>query len=211
MATLYLVRHGKPASAFDADLDPGLDDVGRQQATAAAEDLAPLGPLPIFSSPLARARETAEPLAARWERAPRVETRVAELPSPTDALAERARFVRGVMAGVWSAAGADLQAWRRALVEWVGALEQDCVVFSHFIAINATPFWPRMVTIDSAATRRSSPATCCGRRRRSFIPIHDDGIVMSVTLHCATPSHYTTRQYSFAAMSCARARYPDAA
>lgn len=137
MATLYFVRHGKPASAFDADLDPGLDALGHRQAEAVAEELAPRGPLPIYSSPLARARQSAEPLSTRWKRAALVEPRVAELPSPTDALAERARFVRQVMTGGWAAAGAELQAWRQALIDWVSGRDHNCVVFSHFIAINA--------------------------------------------------------------------------
>lgn len=65
MATLFLVRHGRAAAGFDGHHDPGLDDLGRTQAISAAAHLAPLGPLAIYSSPLARARETAIPLSQR--------------------------------------------------------------------------------------------------------------------------------------------------
>lgn len=64
MAKIYLVRHGQAASGWGLEEDPGLDDLGRSQARDAAQKLAPLGPLPILSSPKARARETASPLAA---------------------------------------------------------------------------------------------------------------------------------------------------
>ena len=66
MATLFLVRHGKAAAGFDGHHDPGLDELGARQASATATVLAPHGPIQIYSSPLARARETAEPLVERW-------------------------------------------------------------------------------------------------------------------------------------------------
>jgi broad specificity phosphatase PhoE len=135
--TLYLVRHGQATAGFGAHLDPGLSDLGRHQAEAAAARLASLGPLPIYSSPLARACETAAPLAQRWRRTPIIERRVSELPSPTLDLAERARWVREVMLRRWSDLDATLQVWRSALVACVSDFEEDCVVFSHFIAINA--------------------------------------------------------------------------
>jgi broad specificity phosphatase PhoE len=136
MAKIYLVRHGKAAAGFDGHADPGLDDLGRTQAEAAADLLEGLGPLTIYSSPLARARETAIPLARRWSRDVIIEPRVAEIPSPTDDLAERAAWLREAMAGSWSALGEELQAWRRALIDCVTAMPEDSVVFCHFIAIN---------------------------------------------------------------------------
>ncbi len=136
MATVYLVRHGKAAAGFDGHTDPGLDDLGRAQAESTAAMLDGLGPLPIYSSPLARARETAEPLARRWSSEVIIEPRVAEIPSPTDDLVERAAWLRQAMAGSWSALDPSLQAWRQALIDCVAAMPEDSVVFCHFIAIN---------------------------------------------------------------------------
>jgi broad specificity phosphatase PhoE len=137
MATIYLVRHGKAAAGFDGHLDPGLDDLGRRQATAVADELHPLGPLPIYSSPLARARETAAPLAALWQQDIMIEPRVAEIPSPTEDLGQRSEWLRRAMAGDWSSLDPELQAWRQALVDCLAAINADAVVFCHFIAINA--------------------------------------------------------------------------
>lgn len=136
MAKIYMVRHGKAAAGFDGHPDPGLDDLGRSQAEATAAMLADLGPLPIYASPLARARETAIPLAERWATEVIIEPRVAEIPSPSEDLAERAAWLRQAMAGSWSALDAPLQAWRRALIDCVLAIPEDSVVFCHFIAIN---------------------------------------------------------------------------
>lgn len=136
MARLYLVRHGKAAASYAEHIDPGLDRQGMAEAAAAAERLAPLGPLAIISSPLKRAQETAAPLAARWRAMPRIEAAVSEIPSPGLGLAERAEWLRGLMAGTWRGLGPDLARWREGVIAALHALPADTVVFSHFIAIN---------------------------------------------------------------------------
>ena len=136
MATLFLVRHGRAAAGFDGHLDPGLDDLGRTQAHNTAMRLAPLGPLTIYSSPLARARETSIPLAQRWGIEPVIEHRVAEIPSPTADLAQRAQWLREAMQGHWRVLPGELQQWRRALIDRLLEINEDSVVFCHFIAIN---------------------------------------------------------------------------
>ena len=89
MAQLYLVRHGRAAAGFDV-ADPGLDALGRSQAEEAATKLASLGPMKIVSSPLQRARETAEPLVRKWDRQPIVEKAVAEKTASRAKLSDRA-------------------------------------------------------------------------------------------------------------------------
>ncbi len=131
-----MVRHGKAAAGFDGHIDPGLDALGREQAEATAAALAPRGPLPVHSSPLARARETAAPLARRWSVTPAIEPRVAEIPSPTDDLRDRARWLGGVMGERWTNLPEALHAWRRDMIDCVTGYSEDCVVFCHFIAIN---------------------------------------------------------------------------
>ncbi len=135
MVRIYLVRHGKAAAGFDAHLDPGLDETGEREAREAARILAPLGPLALLTSPLARAMETAIPLAALWQREPLIEERVAEIPSPTEDLAARSQWLRQMMAGRWADAP-ELAHWRSRLVDCLHELGEDTVVFSHFIAIN---------------------------------------------------------------------------
>lgn len=131
-----MIRHGKAAAGFGSHADPGLDEQGVRQAEATAEALASVGPLPVYSSPLARALETAAPLARRWQVEPIIEPRVAEIPSPTEDLAERGAWLRRIMQGRWQDLDQSLQTWRQALVEFLTALDRDAVVFCHFIAIN---------------------------------------------------------------------------
>lgn len=145
---IYLVRHGKAAAGWGADADPGLDDIGRAQAMAVAQELDALtggAVVPILSSPLKRCQETAQPLASLWGQRVALEPRVAEIPSPTPDLEARTVWLRRVMAGTWDALDADPEsatheyaAWRRDLVAALMGLHGPTavVVFSHFIAIN---------------------------------------------------------------------------
>lgn len=139
MASLFLIRHGRAAASFGEHRDPGLDAIGQRQAEASATELAGLAPtpLPIFTSPLARARQTAAPLAARWARAPTIDARIAEIPTPSAELGRRAAWLTGVMDRRWADLPAAAQAWRQALVDWAAGQRTDAVAFSHFIAINA--------------------------------------------------------------------------
>ena len=134
MATVYMVRHGRAVAG--GGLDPGLDDLGRQQARATAAALYPLGPLPILSSPFARTRQTSAPLARMWGQEVVIEPRVAEIPFSTTDLAERSRWLSKAMAGSWLDLGEDLLSWRAALVDCVQTQPRDCVIFCHYIAIN---------------------------------------------------------------------------
>ncbi len=137
MPRLYIVRHGRAAATFAEHADPGLDPLGRSQAEAVAEHLAPVGPIALLTRPLARARETSEPLARRWQRNVPIEPAVAEIPSPSGmSLSERADWLRGFMGGSWRDASRQLAQWREEAIAALTAIKEDTVIFSHFIAIN---------------------------------------------------------------------------
>ena len=103
MNRLYLVRHGRAAAGWDTDPDPGLDEIGKQQAIDVGARLAPLGPLHVEVSPLRRCQETAAPLLAAWRLPLMIEPRIAEIPSPEGvAMADRVDWLRAAMRGTWS-------------------------------------------------------------------------------------------------------------
>lgn len=135
---VVLVRHGEAAAGWGDDLDPGLSPAGRAQAEEMARALAPTGPLEIVASPLARTRQTAEPLAARWEVEPRIDRRVGEIVAPAgvEGLEGRAEWLRAAMAARWPHLGPEHQAWREQVLECLRAMVSDAVVVTHFIAIN---------------------------------------------------------------------------
>ncbi|MEM9360907.1 MAG: phosphoglycerate mutase family protein, partial [Pseudomonadota bacterium] len=66
MTDIYLVRHGEAAATWAQSPDPGLSQLGHQQAHDVAQALAPkLDSIEVslITSPMLRARETAQPLA----------------------------------------------------------------------------------------------------------------------------------------------------
>jgi len=145
MTRLYMIRHGKPSSTWGQhpDPDPGLDETGHAQARAAAEALMalPAGERPsrVFSSPLRRCRETAQPFADALGVAVEIEPRFGEIPSPKALKeAERGPWLRDAFQKTWPEVKGDIDydAWRKAagaaLTEVPGV-----AVFSHFVAINA--------------------------------------------------------------------------
>lgn len=139
MSRIYLVRHGRAAAGWDDDPDPGLDDLGRDQAARTAARLAEFGPMSLVSSPLRRCRETAGFLAEVWSGATvEIEERVSEIPSPDGVpLGQRLPWLRTAMAGSWQDLGERYTTFRDAVVTFVSSRPTDTVIFSHFIAINA--------------------------------------------------------------------------
>jgi broad specificity phosphatase PhoE len=136
MVKIYLVRHGRAASDWGSEEDPGLDDLGRSQAQAAARKLAPLGPLQIISSQRVRARETAMPLAEIWDIEPAIEDRVGEIRFPSEKSADRVVWLKKIMTDRWPNLDRDLRHWRREVIGALLSIKSETVVFTHYIAIN---------------------------------------------------------------------------
>lgn len=145
MPRLYLVRHAKPATSWGQDPDPGLGPAGLSQAQASAEELArSLSRLRIYSSPMRRCRETAHPLEQIWFCDAEPMPSVAEIPSPPIPFSARHDWLIAAMRGTWQqlhanapAGSIDYLQWRRDVIDSLLAIEHDCVIYTHFIAINA--------------------------------------------------------------------------
>jgi probable phosphoglycerate mutase len=78
---MLLIRHGLPIHKVNSDgtpADPPLSDLGREQARLVGEWLAEERVDRIYSSPMLRARETAEPLARLMNIEIELESRVRE-------------------------------------------------------------------------------------------------------------------------------------
>lgn len=133
---VFLIRHGAAAAAWSDALDPGLSDEGREHARQVAAHFASLPSCQLVASPLARARETAEPLASLWQRPVTIDERVREIPSsvPMD---ERKAWLWKIMASTWPEVDAHLHTWRERAARTVLEFGQDTLVFTHFMVINA--------------------------------------------------------------------------
>ncbi len=136
MTRLLLVRHARPTENWDAAPDAGLDALGREQATALVDVLGTQPRRTVLTSPLRRARETAAPLAEHWGTEAQVVPAVGEITAPHVEAGERVDWLRSVLAGTWGDVDDRLGEWRDTLLDALGAITQDSIVFTHFVAIN---------------------------------------------------------------------------
>jgi broad specificity phosphatase PhoE len=158
VARLFLVRHGEAAAGFDHHLDPGLSALGREQAQGAADRLSPLPKMTLATSPMRRARETAEPLERVWSLRALVRPAIGEIQAPCRDPAERRAWLNGIMEKRWADLDESFQIWRGAVIDALLACAEDQVLFTHFVAINVavgaalgddrvTCFWPDNASI----------------------------------------------------------------
>lgn len=135
---IYLVRHGEAAASWGQSSDPGLSDLGREEAVAAAQTLHNRIPehTALRSSPLLRAQETAQPLAGLLDQTVQLDGVFREIPSPVP-MAERQDWLRQFMQQQWVDQPEELTSWRNAAMDRLLELQQPTVVFTHFLLINA--------------------------------------------------------------------------
>jgi len=141
---VYLIRHGEAAAAWDKSADPGLSELGRQQAQATANALVNLNGVRVLSSPMARARETANIYGELLERCQDIEIEAAftEIPTPANYRADRGRWLKELLQQGWSEQReAGIQTWCQQALQAMFDLEarfagQDVLIFTHFMVIN---------------------------------------------------------------------------
>ena len=133
---IYLIRHGEAAAGWGDHPDPGLSALGAKQAQAVAAQLNAATITNIISSPMQRCRETAAPLSDLLSLTSAIAPQVSEIGTPPD-IGDRVTWLRGLMAGTWTEAGAPFADWRARMGAFVDALPARTAVFSHFVAINA--------------------------------------------------------------------------
>ena len=138
---LILVRHGLAAQGVE-DLDPGLSDVGHEQARITAGALKDSNVNRLVVSPLRRTQETAGPIAQALGLTPELRTEVAEVFDPSMPVEERQNMIGPFMRGLWSEQPETLRAWRRraidALLEIGKASSEsgrDAVIATHYVLI----------------------------------------------------------------------------
>jgi len=101
---------------------------------------------------MARARETAEPLADLLLKPAEVVPAFSEIPAPVP-LAQRQGWLREFMSQRWEEQGGEVLIWRDCALSHLQTLTVPAVVFTHFLIINAVvgtilgktetlSFWP---------------------------------------------------------------------
>ena len=134
---IYLVRHGEAAASWRESDDPGLSTLGHQQAAATAQRLAEHvdSNICLISSPLQRARETAQPLSMKLDTEITIIDAFREIPTPVER-AERQTWLNDIARQSWGEQHEMVQEWHRALLQQLTLIQQPTVVFTHFMVLN---------------------------------------------------------------------------
>lgn len=135
---IYLVRHGQASATWQESDDPGLSELGHQQAAQTAQQLVECAEpdIRLISSPLLRAQETAHPLSKALNTTVTVVEAFREIPTPVQR-AERQGWLHSIARQSWGEQHAMVCDWRKALLHQLQQIDQPTVVFTHFMVLNA--------------------------------------------------------------------------
>jgi len=147
MINIYLIRHGKASAGWDT-MDPNLDIKGKKQSKKIAIKLSNLAkePFDIFSSPLTRCIETAEPFSEITKKKIKIEDKVIEIPSPVKNLKHRVVWLKRVLPLTWEELITDKETnkskidyflWRENILKFFLSLNKDTFIFTHYLVINS--------------------------------------------------------------------------
>ena len=147
MINIYLIRHGKASSGWDTT-NPNLDLTGKEQSDKIALKLSQIAkePFDVFSSPLIRCIETAEPFSKVKNKKIKIEDRVIEIPSPIKNLKKRVVWLKKVLPLTWEELISDEDSkeskidyflWRENILKFFLSLNKDTFIFTHYLVINS--------------------------------------------------------------------------
>jgi broad specificity phosphatase PhoE len=160
---VLLVRHGETddnaADRFQGQLDSRLNDRGREQSLALADTLAGEGLRALYSSPLSRARETAEIIGRRLGLQPVFDERLME--------ANTGDWTGLLYAEVIAVAPAEFRAWRSAdrafrFPNGESVAEQAARVAAALSDVRAAGALPALVVTHGGAIRAVPGAVPAG-------------------------------------------------
>ncbi len=142
--TIYLIRHGEAAQAWDEAPNPGLSENGQHQAVSLANEYLPSvvgGDFQLVSSPLLRAKQTAFPFQLAFGHPPIINPNIAEIPSPGVALKDRRNWLKALFTKKINELEQPQLDWRNNIIESISTIEKNTLIFSHFMTINAIVGW----------------------------------------------------------------------
>ena len=147
MINIYLIRHGRALSGWDTS-DPNLDLTGKEQSEKIALKLSKIAkePFDVFSSPLIRCIETAEPFPKITNKKIKIENKIIEIPSPIKNLKKRVVWLKRVLPLTWNELISDEDSkeskidyflWRENILKFFLSLKKDTFILTHYLVINS--------------------------------------------------------------------------
>ena len=136
---IILIRHGEAAQSWGDHPDPDLSEDGFKQAKHLEEhsELQNLHLYDFISSPKARAKSTAVPLAKKFNKEIVINGAFSEIPSGNIDANEKKQWLTKTMKEDIKNLSEEVAEWRIKLLSEVFGMRNDTIIFSHFMVINA--------------------------------------------------------------------------
>jgi broad specificity phosphatase PhoE len=136
---IFLIRHGEAAQSWDQSPDPGLSELGKEQAFECFNTLngnEDLNQFNLVSSPLKRAQETSLQFKKKFNKQLSLNEAFKEIPSPGISLLERKNWLQEVFKKNISELEKPQQIWQAKILSALKSLTKPTIIFSHFMVIN---------------------------------------------------------------------------
>tara|TARA_B100001115_G_scaffold180635_1_gene173319 strand:- start:143 stop:697 length:555 start_codon:yes stop_codon:yes gene_type:complete len=136
---IFLIRHGEAAQSWDQSADPGLSELGKEQALECfnilngKEDLSQFN---LVSSPLKRAQETSFHFKKNFNKQLSLNDAFREIPSPGISLLDRKNWLQEIFKKDIKELEKPQQVWQSKILSTLKNLTEPTIVFSHFMVIN---------------------------------------------------------------------------
>ena len=136
---IFLIRHGEAAQSWDQSADPGLSELGKEQALECFNSLKnkeDLSQFDLISSPLKRAQETSLHFKQNLNKQLTLNEAFREIPSPGISLLERKDWLQEVFKKNINDLEKPQQNWQSSILTTLNNLSEPTIIFSHFMVIN---------------------------------------------------------------------------
>ena len=134
---IILVRHGEASVAWSAHPDPGLSELGSEQAAEAGKSLIDkISSYSLLSSPKKRAIETMEMMIKEKRCSFQLDSRFIEIPSDNINVDAKRDWLIKIFTTQIKELPEAVKEWRNNLIGWLNEVEGNVIVTTHFMVIN---------------------------------------------------------------------------
>ena len=136
---LLFVRHGQASASWENHLDPGLSEIGKDQAKnlTSNKKLPNLSNYDFLSSPKLRAIETSKPLAEKYKKEVVIDESFIEIPSSNIELKKKQEWLKNIIEMKKKDLPMFIQQWQKNIFLNISNIKKDTIIFTHFMVINS--------------------------------------------------------------------------
>ena len=135
---IILVRHGEASAKWSVHPDPGLSELGHEQAKDAGRLMKEkISSYQLLSSPKKRAVETMEAMSVEKKYNFKIDSIFTEIPSSKINVKQKQEWLKEIFIAPIETLPKDVKEWRNNLISWLKNADGNFIVTTHFMVINS--------------------------------------------------------------------------